>query len=270
MISIYEGNEPYIFISYSHKDSNIVLPIVNALSDRGYRVWYDAGIEAGTEWPEYIAEHLVSCGCFIAFLSNNSLSSKNCTREINFAISENKSVLAVYVEECKLSAGMKMQLGSVQALYAYRHPNNDSLIEELAKARIVVDCMGNCNKAGENTDELLEKAIVLYNNEEYDEAFSIYFEIAKQGNATAQFNVGFCFENGSGVEENPNKAFEWYMKAAEQGHATAQFNVGFCFEYGKGVNKNVNQAIIWYKKAAAQGDTDAIDCLKRLGITDYN
>ena len=54
----YEGTEPYIFVSYAHKDSEAVLPIIAALQDRGFRIWYDAGIEAGTEWPEYIAEQL--------------------------------------------------------------------------------------------------------------------------------------------------------------------------------------------------------------------
>ena len=55
----YEGTEPYIFISYSHKDSNVVFPAIRALQEAGYPVWYDAGIQAGSEWPEYIASHLV-------------------------------------------------------------------------------------------------------------------------------------------------------------------------------------------------------------------
>ena len=54
----YEGREPYIFISYAHKDMAKVLPIIEGLAEKGFRIWYDAGIEAGTEWPEYIAEHL--------------------------------------------------------------------------------------------------------------------------------------------------------------------------------------------------------------------
>ena len=57
-IAMYNGNEPYIFISYAHKNSDVVLPIIEALADNGFRVWYDAGIEAGTEWPEYVAEKL--------------------------------------------------------------------------------------------------------------------------------------------------------------------------------------------------------------------
>ena len=40
MQNAYEGQEPYIFISYAHKDSNTVLPIIQGLQERGFRVWY--------------------------------------------------------------------------------------------------------------------------------------------------------------------------------------------------------------------------------------
>ena len=56
MVAAYNGTEPYIFMSYSHKDTDVVLNAVDVLTDNGFHVWYDNGIEAGTEWPEYIAE----------------------------------------------------------------------------------------------------------------------------------------------------------------------------------------------------------------------
>jgi hypothetical protein len=49
MIPAYEGKEPYIFVSYAHKDSPAVFHIVEQLSARGYRIWYDEGIEPGSE-----------------------------------------------------------------------------------------------------------------------------------------------------------------------------------------------------------------------------
>ena len=51
----YEGQEPFIFISYAHKNSDQVMPILEKLDEAGYRVWYDDGIAPGSEWPEYIA-----------------------------------------------------------------------------------------------------------------------------------------------------------------------------------------------------------------------
>ena len=93
-LTAYNGNQPYIFISYAHKDSDKVLPIVESLTASGFRVWYDSGIEAGTEWPEYIANKLSESACVIAFISKAALESQNCRREINYAISENKEMLS--------------------------------------------------------------------------------------------------------------------------------------------------------------------------------
>lgn len=55
----YNEQEPYIFISYAHKDEKWVLPLIDGLRQRGFRVWYDIGIEAGTEWPAIIESHLL-------------------------------------------------------------------------------------------------------------------------------------------------------------------------------------------------------------------
>lgn len=148
----YEGTEPYIFISYAHKDSDRVLPIISALQERGFRVWYDAGIEAGTEWPEYIAEHLESCTVFLAFLSQSALDSPNCRREINFAIDERKEMLNIYLEELRLSAGMRMQLGVLQAMFCYRHSSRESFMEELCRSRILAPCRGTAVPSAREPD----------------------------------------------------------------------------------------------------------------------
>ena len=60
----YRGEEAYIFVSYAHKDSYRVWPIVARLQLDGYRVWYDEGIDPGTEWDENIASHVKNCGYF--------------------------------------------------------------------------------------------------------------------------------------------------------------------------------------------------------------
>ena len=64
-LKAYDGKGPYIFISYAHKDNETVLPLIEGLKQRGFNVWYDAGIEAGTEWPEYIGTKVFYCNCLI-------------------------------------------------------------------------------------------------------------------------------------------------------------------------------------------------------------
>src|ERR1039458_8593653 len=82
--------------------------------------------------------------------------------------------------------------------------------------------------------------------------FQEYKAKAEQGNAEAQFNLGFCYDDGRGVAKNYAKAAKWYRKAAEQNFAPAQFNLGCCYDKGQGVRKNKVEAVKWYRKAAEQ------------------
>ncbi len=42
--SPYTGSEPYVFVSYAHEDSTVVLPELAWLHEQGINVWYDEGI----------------------------------------------------------------------------------------------------------------------------------------------------------------------------------------------------------------------------------
>ncbi|MBE6594255.1 MAG: TIR domain-containing protein [Ruminococcaceae bacterium] len=149
----YEGKQPYIFVSYAHKDSARVLPIISSLIDQGFRVWYDAGIEAGTEWPEYIASHLAGADCVLAFLSPSSIASKNCRQEITFALSRDRSMLTVFLEDVKLPMGLEMQLGLTQAMFYHRHDSLDSFMRELVKADVISDCREESPLPPENAEK---------------------------------------------------------------------------------------------------------------------
>lgn len=141
-IVAYEGAEPYIFISYAHKDSAKIMPIITALQQRGFRIWFDGGIEAGSEWPEYVAEHLLKSGCVVAFITPNAVASPNCRQEINFAIDEEKPLLVVHLEKTELTAGMKMRLNSHQQMFYERHAEEESFLNSLSEAAILQNCKG--------------------------------------------------------------------------------------------------------------------------------
>ncbi|MBR3039303.1 MAG: TIR domain-containing protein [Lachnospiraceae bacterium] len=132
----YEGKEKYIFVSYSHKDIDRVIPIVNRLMMDGFRVWYDDGISPGTEWPEVIAQHLNDCELFIAFLSNSYMDSFNCKREIDFAVRKRKTFLAVFLEETELSLGVEMQISTVQSADYYKM-SQEAFLESLYNLDVI-------------------------------------------------------------------------------------------------------------------------------------
>lgn len=129
-------NMPYIFISYSHRDSDLVLPIINRLSMEGYNLWYDAGIEAGSEWDENIARHIGKCSYFIAFVSKNYIASKNCKDELNYSRDLDKEQFLIYLEEVELPGGMAMRMNRIQAIYwnKYRQNNMEAAYQKIFTA----------------------------------------------------------------------------------------------------------------------------------------
>ena len=127
----YKGDKEYIFISYSHRDSQKVWPIISQMQKDGFRVWYDDGIDPGTEWDENIAAHVVGCGYFIAFVSENYLNSENCKDELNFARDRGKPQLLIYLEDVELPQGMAMRMGRNQAIFHNRYTESEKFYAKL-------------------------------------------------------------------------------------------------------------------------------------------
>ena len=126
-----DKTKPYIFVSYSHKDSEEVHKIIEKMYKEGYNVWFDEGIDPGTEWDEYIASHVEGASYFIACISKNYLNSSNCKDELNFARDLEKERIIVYLEDVELSKGMQMRLNRVQAIYKHKYPDVDEFYDKL-------------------------------------------------------------------------------------------------------------------------------------------
>lgn len=118
----YEGTEPYIFVSYAHSDSKAVMEVLNDMHARGYRIWYDEGIEVGSEWPECIAQHLRDAHLVLAFISGSYMKSDNCRREMHYALMKRIKVINIFLESTEMTPGMEMQIGNIFALMKYCMP----------------------------------------------------------------------------------------------------------------------------------------------------
>ena len=136
----YEGQDPFIFISYAHKNSDRVIPILEKLHEAGYRVWYDDGIAPGSEWPEYIAEHLNGCRTVIAFVSPESIDSPNCRREVTYALSKRKPFLGILLEETKMSPGMELQLSAQQCILRHNYRTEEEFLNKILTAEMLKPC----------------------------------------------------------------------------------------------------------------------------------
>lgn len=56
MSKIYDGEEPYLFMSYSHKDKDVVESVIQLLQRQACNIWYDPGITPGESWNDDIAK----------------------------------------------------------------------------------------------------------------------------------------------------------------------------------------------------------------------
>ncbi|MBQ7828968.1 MAG: toll/interleukin-1 receptor domain-containing protein [Clostridia bacterium] len=143
-VPAYGGDNPYIFISYSHKDTARVLPVIAAMQDKGYRIWYDQGIEAGSEWSNNIAKHLRDCSAFVAFVSKYSMASENCLDEIAYAKSNNKPSLMIFLEEeVELPAGVEMQTARFQRMFYTEDTDIAGFVGQVEGARMLSACRGD-------------------------------------------------------------------------------------------------------------------------------
>ena len=107
---------------------------------------------------------------------------------------------------------------------------------------------------------LLQKILVIGALLVYSNGFAageILFERklgeAEQGDAEAQYDVGYRYEKGRGIDEDHELAFSWYQKAAEQGLDKAQYKVGIYYMEGQGVDEDPHKAKDWLQKSANQG-----------------
>ena len=90
-----------------------------------------------------------------------------------------------------------------------------------------------------------------------ERAAMYYAMAAKQGHASAQFYLGWCYDKGVGVTQNESKAARWYLKAAKKGQVDAQVNLAVNYIDGRGVQKSQAQARRWFLRAAQQNSAIA-------------
>ena len=119
----YKGDEPYVFISYSHEDNNTVFPEIQWLKDQGFNIWYDEGISPGSEWHQELADRIDGCSLFLYFVTPRSVRSEHCQREVHYAIDHGNQLLAVHLEDTELPGGVDLSLSSIQAII--RHELSD-------------------------------------------------------------------------------------------------------------------------------------------------
>ncbi|MBA4385780.1 MAG: hypothetical protein C0410_13670 [Anaerolinea sp.] len=83
-----------VFLSYSRKDTDSVKELFASLGARNREVWIDLhGIEYSSKWWDEICAGIDGADNFVLIVSQNSLESLFCHREINHALKHNKRII---------------------------------------------------------------------------------------------------------------------------------------------------------------------------------
>ena len=91
--------EDYYFVSYSHKDYKKVIIDILLLQEQGINIWYDSDMHIGENWEE-IAENYISkfqCKGIIFYLSENSIMSEACNKEVEYVLENNKQYFSINI-----------------------------------------------------------------------------------------------------------------------------------------------------------------------------
>lgn len=139
-LKVYEGDKPFIFISYAHEDKEEVAPVIRGLQQRGYRVWYDHGIHGGKNWIDALGEKVDLCSVFILFISQYYMTSPMCKTELSLAKEQNKTIIPIYLEKVQLDAGMRLALAGIQALMPDWKRNERALWQFIEMSENLASC----------------------------------------------------------------------------------------------------------------------------------
>ena len=90
-------NNNSIFVSFSHKDSELAKPILNELDVLNLNYWIDDHIEPGEAWVDTIEDALNEASVFVLLLSPDFVASEWSMYEMGHAITAFKRTGAILI-----------------------------------------------------------------------------------------------------------------------------------------------------------------------------
>jgi formylglycine-generating enzyme required for sulfatase activity len=95
-----------VFVSYAREDLERVEPIVGAIEDAGYSVFWDRDVPPGLTWRQYIGKALDEAKCVIVVWSTYSIDSKFVIEEADDG-NEREILVPVLIDEVRPPLGFR-------------------------------------------------------------------------------------------------------------------------------------------------------------------
>ena len=287
-----------IFISYSHKDSQIVEQIVKIMKDvTNEEIWFDYRLRGGENFFSVIAQQILENQYFIFMVSKNSVQSEWCIRELQFAASERRRIIAVWLADTELPPEIKLVIHNTH--YLNWHGVSTAVFRRsLARTFDATLESTWTRQADRALEELLSKKHRYFLDIEERKKLTELLRAEQDGQYSLCFQpenanlLGIAYELGFTVEADEKKAALYYktskyygdpdgqflyaallhrtqeakaeyldemLHAAERGGIRAMTAVGDFYYDGKhGISKDQQKAFAYYERAAKAGGAFAM------------
>lgn len=106
---------------------------------------------------------------------------------------------------------------------------------------------------------MYEKSVadVKFINGEYAAAAEMYLEGAREGDAVASFNYGYCLWQGLGTPRDSTEAKSFFAYARDLEGGEAAYNLAMLYLHGDGVTRDYKKALEYMKLSAEEGSVEA-------------
>ena len=112
---------------------------------------------------------------------------------------------------------------------------------------------------GQTADDINKQAKDFLAKSDTKNAVPLLKKAAEMEQPEAQYNYGYCFQQGIEVEKNDSIANTWLLKSAKQGWLDAQFKIAYSYAVGRGFSKDMKQAFYWSVKCGQQNDPECMN-----------
>jgi hypothetical protein len=131
----YEGDEPFIFVSYKHVDYEKVYPVIDAFHNAGINIWYDAGLPIGRNYDIQIAKHIMKSSLFVTFITEEAIKCSGneddyLIKELSVAIHLGKKCLPIYLDKVDLDGFYLMHYLHKQSILKFEYNDNEDMFIE--------------------------------------------------------------------------------------------------------------------------------------------
>lgn len=145
-----------VFLSYSHKDTDIMLKIKYRLLSEGVIPWTDENIQPGTPvWQDAIERAIDNTKCFVVILTQHTKESETVKREIEYAYVQEKTIIPILARGDKRDA---VPFALITAQYIDMRSGIDPGIEKLL---LIVKSLLDSSLENISTQQSIELAAIL-------------------------------------------------------------------------------------------------------------